>query len=487
MKSAVIDFCIGEHFAPLSLIESSGFTIGSDNQKYPVDDFISLIDQYDRPVMFVRNLSKVFQSIIEPMLIKNGFECKYCTGETFHPYTPPLKEKQYAPMIFGFDKVCMSIRFQNFKVYDTAPWLNSKHSFMNKLTREEIRMFDRLSEDTELKMTPSLEAWKRTKADITLSRNKIDLDIYQKLLGAYQGGIIQGLTGYYPEAFHYDVTSLYPFIVSITKRLPDMYHAFVAKEQMKVYPDCFAYWIRDENDGRYHCLDDDRETVPAGAIMMPLSLKNPYCSLMEAMFFEKNQCSKGQPEYEIRKKKINSFIGRIGKRMKENVFFPYCIKDEGRIIDKESAKRLPGYYKKDDPHVSNLAAYQYIIARSRIYMRCLIANAYERTGMNVIQINTDGFFTDIELPEEFYSTERYLGSLRFEYKAHDLIVFASNQYTCKEETCISGLASNYYDKKHLTYSIPILRHDYKKNVNYYSYQQFTLGGYYNDEEPDDME
>lgn len=488
MKSSVIDFCIGERFAPLSSIQSDYFIIGTDREtKYPVEDFLRLIDEYDRPVMFVRNLAKVFQSIIEPLLLREQFECKYCQGETFHPYTRPLSNKQYAPMIFGFDKLCMSIRFKNFKVYDTAPWLNIKHSFIEPLTKDQIKVFDHLSMDADLKMTPSLEAWKRTKVDITLSRNRINEDIYRELLGAYQGGIIQGMDGYYPTAFHYDVTSLYPFIVSITKRLPDMYNAFVTKEPMTVYPDAFAYWVQDENDGRYHCLDDDRKEVPAGSILMPLGLKNPYCKLMEDMFFEKNQYPKGRPEYEISKKKINSFIGRIGKRMKENIFSPFCIVNTGQIIDKEAANRLPGYYSKDDPHITNLAAYQYIIARSRVYMRCLIANAYERTGMNVIQINTDGFFTDIQLSDEFYSTERYLGSLRFEYQAHDLTVYNCNQYSCREEVCISGLPSTTFRKDARTYQIPILRHDYKNNLNYYSYQQFTLGGDYGNETDIDLE
>lgn len=96
----------------------------------------------------------------------------------------------------------------------------------------------------------------------------------------------------------------------------------------------------------------------------------------------------------------------------------------------------------------------------------------EKEGATVLQINTDGFFTNKPIS---YDKERFLGSLRFEYEAHNLTIFRCNQYACDEEVCIAGLPKELYVPGQSTYYIPAIEWDSKQNSYVYKNRKLTLG------------
>lgn len=169
--------------------------------------------------------------------------------------------------------------------------------------------------------------------------------------------------------------------------------------------------------------------APAGSYKAPLVIKNPYKKRMLELFEEKDKYPKGSARYQLSKLKVNGFIGRLARRNYQAVFYPYTYSTQGSVV--------PQFEFKQTRHI---ATYTYIIAKARECIIKHMTSAYEQ-GVNVLQVNTDGFFTDKPIAHD---EERFFGSLREEYVAHNLMFFACNQYVCDEEVCIAGLPKVFY-------------------------------------------
>lgn len=200
--------------------------------------------------MFVRQLNYTF-TFLEKELLKQGYECKYChdNGKGFHPYSCKLKEKSYAPVIFGKQRKCFNVRFANFKMYDAEKWLGSagNRNPFNLLSVEHYESLLELSNRKYLMTTPAKEAW-RDLLFVPLS-DEVKEDIYNNIEFGIQGGIIKGLPSYYKMAYHYDITSMYPYILSTINFFPALEYATYVTEPEIPNHEKFAYWIAPE----MHC------------------------------------------------------------------------------------------------------------------------------------------------------------------------------------------------------------------------------------------
>lgn len=438
-------------------MKASSVIIG--DEQISIKDFISRLNEYEEPIMFVRHLEYTFR-LLENELLKAGYICKYCKdkGKGYHHWSRRLKEKEYTPMIFGADRRCIQVKFANFKMYDAERWLGTNRDPFQRLTGSEKAYLYELSKNAALASTPSSNAWKNFRQNVAAVTTN-NQELYWNIEAGLQGGIIEGIPGYYKHAYHYDITSLYPYILSLIERFPciDLLKTTTADEIAN--HNKYAYWILSE-DGQYHC-DVDVTIVPAGSIKSPLLNKNIYKDMALSLYERKSNAKKGTCEYTIAKLEANSFIGRIIKKNYMSAYYPYCNNDIGVIKQNHERADI----------LRHIEEYTYLIARARSFMKKKVAMAKE-CGANIIQINTDGFFTDKPIP---YDEERFLGSLRFEYETHDLTIFACNQYVCSEEVCIAGLPKSLYVPGQKEFRYPILSYNHKTNRVEYMYKKLTLG------------
>lgn len=443
-------------------ISCSKYTIDNGKTWHDISTFGELIKNWDTPIMFVRHLNFIF-TLLQPEILKLGYKPRYCKdgGKGWHSWPRKLKEDEYEPRIWGEHRNTVLIRFANVKLYNADKWINAYRNPFDLLTEEEYKYLDKLSEDPELKQTPA------SNINIKLTNNAIqEMDIHYNLQAGVQGGVIDLFVPplqVIPVAYHYDITSMYPYILYSIDKLPLASTMTYIEEDERTNHKKYAYWILDESE-MYRC-NVSAAIAPAGSIKARLSMVNPYKTIMEELFQEKNNCKKGTPEYNVAKIKINSAIGLLNKRGYNSSFYPYVDSDEGRI------KPL-GYQSLLDLPRNRVCEYTYIIAKARHFILNHMAAA-EAQGAQVLQVNTDGFFTDKPIK---YDEERFLGSLRQEYVAHNLTFFACNQYACDEEVCISGLPRELYVPNKLSYSWPYIEWNRAKKCYVYSLRRITLGG-----------
>lgn len=253
---------------------------------------------------------------------------------------------------------------------------------------------------------------------------------------------------------------MYPYIVSNTTHLPDPTQAVVLEKPEKADHKHYAYWV----PPCYYC-DVESKAVPVDTIKMPLVVPNPYASRALQLYQEKANAKKGTLQYTVAKLKVNGFIGRI--IMRENIYDNYKYSDPTRDSEENSVTHAAIKHT-----LRPVEAYTYFIALARKYIKHLIERATGE-GCRIIQVNTDGFFTD--KPISFADEEKFLGSLRFEYEAHNLTIFACNQYACDEEVCIAGLPKGLYVPGQMYYEFPIITINTATQQPIWHIKSVTLG------------
>jgi hypothetical protein len=324
------------------------------------------------------------------------------------------------------------------------------------LEPNEIDYLLALSTLIELKSTPSSDAWKNFRNGKTCYLdNRFCYDIETGICG----GIIYGRKGFYKKAYHYDITSMYPYIVTSTALLPDPTQAVRLEKAEKADHKHYAYWV-----GAFYRCDVESKNIPANSIKMPLVLPNRYAETALQLYQVKAQAKKGTPQYTIAKLKVNSFIGRI--IMGEDIRNHYKYSDP--TFDDKNNQVVAAVNHPLRP----VEAYTYFIALARQYIKRLMKRAI-REGCRIIQVNTDGFFTD--KPISFADEEKFLGSLRFEYEAHNLTIFACNQYACDEEVCIAGLPKELYREGQTEYEFPTITINTATQQPIWRFRTVTLG------------
>ena len=442
-------------------IESSEITLDNGKTWMTISEFVSKLDEWETPLMFVRQLNYTF-AIIEKELLKQGYICKYCVdrGKGFHPYSSKLKEKTYAPIIFGKRRKCYYVRFSKFKMYDAEKWLGNgvyRNPF-SLLTSNEYAGLLKYSERKYLMSTPAKEAWR----DFTLLplSSEVDEQIYKDIEKGIQGGIISGEYSFHIIGWHYDITSMYPYILSTIDYFPNLLKAeYLTVPEMPDH-DHYAYWIAPG----MHCNTMTQEIIPVGSIKAPLTKVNCYKARALELYLDKRDAIKGTLQYDISKLKVNSFIGKIIQRTNlSESFYPYMGSDEGRV---------KGHYDVNKRE-RQVGEYTYLIAKARQYILEIMQAAREIVpDIKFFQINTDGFFTDKPIP---YDEEKWLGSLRQEYIGHNIHVFACNQYACDEEVCIAGLPKSLYVPGQIEYKFLTFSWSKEKNCYIYKCKKLTLG------------
>ena len=401
------------------------------------NELVKVLSTIETPILFVRNLHQMF-CFIEPALLAAGLMPQMCQdhGKGFHVWTHSLKPNQYAPVIKGnMKRECSMVKFSNFKMYDADPWLGNIRTPLTLLTSDEVNYLLALSEMALLKTTPSGQAW----SNFSIAEPHYnDLETYINIQSGVRGGIIQGKKGFYKVAYHYDVTSMYPHILASINRMPWYAAAEKIKESEKADHDHYAYWV----PPFYYC-DVTSEMMPADTIKMPLVVPNSYATPALQLYQAKACARKGTLQHTVAKLMVNSFIGRIIMRADKNTYFKYC--DRSYL-----EKVMPNFNDSTQRHYE---VYTYVIALARKRIKQLMNQAIAE-GCRIIQVNTDGFFTD--KPISFADSYVSLGSLRFEYEAHNLTIFACNQYACDEEVCIAGLPKGLYVPGQTYYEFPIM-------------------------------
>ena len=391
--------------------------------------------EWETPIMFVCHLDKLY-NYFGSFLESKGYKMKKANKE-FYARVDCLKNNEFC--FINNKSAALKVNDKLIKIYDTSAWLDTAKDPWEKLTSDEIKLFNNLSSKENLKSTPIQNV-----IPFNFFGNEVffDENMQRDIEAGIIGGIIIGEPAFYKTAYHYDITSLYPFIFSTTAQIPSTTTATYLERDEICDHDKYAYWILDE-DRLYHC-NLAAKIAPAGSIKMKLK-QTPlkYKEKILELYNNKSKEIRGTPEYIIAKRSCNALVGKMAQHKLNSSF-----------------RKMP-------------AAYSYIIARCRQHMMGLLERAMNE-GANVLQINTDGFFTD--LPISFYDSERFLGSLRYEYKATNLYIYASNQYSCDQEVCIAGLPKKVFVNGQRTYNIftVVKKHD----KYYYSYRHFTLGGIY---------
>ena len=393
--------------------------------------------QWSTPIMFVCHLSQLYR-YFGKFLETLGYKQRKGNNE-FYMRTDCLKNYEYC--FLTSVHMVMKINDRLIQVFDANKWLNDTKDPWSKLTQEELDMFDELSMQEDLKPTPTQNAipYNFFKEEVYFNE-----DLQREIEAGIQGGIIEGKPNFYKIAYHYDVTSLYPYIVSIIKKIPLTSTAkFIDKDEICDHKH-YAYWIINQDDCLYHC-NIAAQIAPAGSIKMFLGpMPSKYTNKINELYDKKSKNERNTPEYIIAKRSCNAFIGKMAQRKMHS-------------------------YRRKMP-----AAYTYIIAHCRQHIINLM-NQAKSEGARILQVNTDGFFTD--LPISFYDKKRFLGSLRYEYKATNLYIYACNQYSCDQEVCIAGLPKDkFIPNRSIFEPYKLFTIIPKKNKCCYGYKKFTLGG-----------
>ena len=412
-------------------------------------------------IVWISHLNYTFR-FFEPILLKRGWKNKYCQdkGNGWHPYCAKLKPLNYTLQLWGEERSCSAFKYTNkngktIRVLNASKWIRGAELGLYKLNENDAAFLSGLN---PLKNTPAATA----KAKIgKLERNKsFDLSIFYSLKTAIEGGLIDLYVpkgSYYKTAYHYDITSLYPSILCSIDFFPAIEFATYTTAAEKADHKHNAYWIW-TND-RYLC-DVESEIIPEGSIKMPLYMRNNVKQNVLALFEQKQSLTKGTVAYNEIKIELNGFIGTLIQRDYINDFYPYVNNDKDIILTstKKSFKQL-------------YEVYEYIIALARKRIKTELRKAREQ-GAEVLQVNTDGFFTDKPIQ---YDAEKSLGSLRFEYEAHNLILYACNQYVCDEEICIAGLPAEYYEPNKIDFEYRIMTYDKRQKAVIFGTKKMTLG------------
>lgn len=456
------------------LIFEEGATVEPDQfyaqkQFYNIEEFPAFLEAITDPYTFIPNLSYVWPTI-EKILRRNGWQAKTCEdhGKGFHKYTNILKYHCYAPCLFGRHDgqsgiKCTEVKFSNTRLLDADPWFKNVDKF-EPIDEDMHAFLSEISQLPECPKTPKAKAWSGDKQKKFLQA-KVDPKVLKNkpwLMPAVEGGKVWANCHYLltpiSKAYHYDITSLYPYAVTLAHHLPNINTVQILNKEEAVDDTKYAYWIQQEN-GSYKCRVG-LSTVPAGSIKMYLGDDNILVPVVDELFKQKNAAPKGSAAYNVAKLEVNSFIGALIQRSSPNKAYRYVdVYDEDEDVVKNFGNdaRYPHYY-------------EYIIALARHVLDQYLERANE-IGAIIYQVNTDGFFTSEPIP---YDKERFLGSLRQEYVAHNLIVFKANAYACDEEICIAGMNPKYYEDNVLRYDLPEIRWDPKQFCYVYYYKDFKL-------------
>lgn len=444
-----------------SVVQIDAATLDIGKTYISLDKAVEEMEQTNDDIVWILHLDYMFR-FFEPILIKRGWINKYCQdkGTGWHPYTHALKPLNYTVQLWSEKRICTGFKYSNklgkaIRVLDASKWIKGADCGLYHINEKDAAF---LKELNPLKNTPAATAIE--KIGKFQRRGNMDLNIFYDLKTAVEGGIIRlyvPKNSFFETAYHYDITSLYPSILYNINLFPDITTAVKTTEVEKANHNKYAYWIW--RDNRYVC-DIESEEIPVDSIKMLLLLPNNLKQNILNLFNEKNNSKRGTVKYNEIKIELNGFIGTLIKRNYVNTFYPYTNNDE--IFTLSTTKVAP---------IQLYEIYEYIIAlaRKRITeeMRKAIAQ-----GAKILQVNTDGFFTDKPIQ---YDAAKTLGSLRFEYQAHNLYLYACNQYVCDEEICIAGLPAEYYEPNKTEFEYRIITYNKTTKQLIFDTKKITLG------------
>lgn len=332
-------------------------------------------------------------------------------------------------------------------IYDCSAWCQEHPLMDERFSEEEWKILNNI-EHNKSNTSPATQNFTVIQNFTKKLDNKDPLNLRPLLCNAgdhYTGGYITGKPCFYEHAYHYDYSSFYPSLLVSLDYLPNLSEA---KGPIKVTNFNFKNFMYVEEDG-YIIFNESNNPV----YIIPLNIRNPFKNFITGLYEQKKVLPKDSAERYIIKLRLNSLIGLF--TISRPVKYYYT-----------STGQYNGYTTTRRKDWSEWFCYITALGRNKFNE---LMNEYP--DVNFLQINTDGFFTDKPIQCD---TSEFLGSLRLEYEAHNLYIYAGNQYACDEEICIAGLPKQLYEvgKIHYKWKVPIIDKDHNFII---TDRQFALG------------
>lgn len=420
-----------------------------------IDEFFNDIDTFDE-TNHIAHLSIIYP-IIEPYIIKH-YNMRCNKGKNYTTVQARfLKPNEYAVKMYTTDgssakkvdyfmlnhggRVIYFINFDNFAEY---------HNINEHYSTDEIELQTYFAETDMRKTSPTAAALDELNAE-TIPKNGTNgkgfsntvnadlvnpfLVILLRSLNNNPAIITAPYIGHIDKAYGYDINSMYPAVLVSMEHLPDMQQAVIATKQ-GILPD------------NYYAVNFDGIKMPGDSfnqgdwILPPESRDNPLKQFMLNKYEEKRQLKTiGGAQYRFFKMKMNCIIGNFAVKSHSRIYYNYCADNEGKY-------NAP---KKTIPRIEiNII----VTALARKLIAAWMDFAQSQ-GCTILQVNTDGFITDIPIPGVEYNLE--LGELRLDKVLTNLDIYEMNRYTSNETVCISGLPKNLYKPGVTIYKFEIIQ------------------------------
>lgn len=225
-------------------------------------------------------------------------------------------------------------------------------------------------------------------------------------------GVTEEGYGFHECVYDYDCNSMYPYILSKLRWLPDMAKAVYYKELPTDVP--LDQYCLCETPQRMMEMLLPTDVVPLrteGWLVPVKGFQNPWAYNMFSAYEKKKKLKQeGGPAYRFFKMEMNSFIGTFAQRFRRN-------RREIFILVTTMARR----------HLQNKMQF-----------------AMER-GCHILAANTDGFITDRPIPNFRDSDE--LGGWRLDKVLHNATIYEYNRIVSDEGITLAGLPASCYDKE----------------------------------------
>lgn len=426
-----------------------------DNGKTWIDIYDFLDDNKNNSNIWCANLQVYGWLLIKVLKDMNFTEEKVRTGKQFRTPSLAYKENCFCIKIKNHDieEIHISEPYC-IGIFDCSGWFKEKPLVNENHLEEEWNFINQIEHNKD-NVSPITELVKVINSKTRNIDNSDPLNLRPLLKDTEDhtcGGFIEGIPGFYKKLYHYDYTSYYPSILYNLKYLSNLAEA---EGPMIVDKYDFDNYMYVSSGG---CIT----FYPLGGEVykVPLNIPNPFRSYIEILYNRKAKASKDSTEHFISKLHLNSLIGLFTMTRNSNLYTDL----EGKCIadNKKTRKDWSEWFC-------------YITAKGRNNFG-KIFKVIEDLGGEVVQVNTDGLFTTV--PIDFMcDKEKGLGSLRSEYEAHNVYVFAGNQYACDEEVCIAGLPKKLYKPNQRYYEWITAKFD--KQGNYTPFiSSLTLGRQY---------
>lgn len=225
-------------------------------------------------------------------------------------------------------------------------------------------------------------------------------------------GVTEEGYGFHECIYDYDCNSMYPYILSKLRWLPDMAQAVYYKELPTDVP--LDQYCLCETPQRMMEMLLPTDVIPPnteGWLVPVKGFQNPWSyNMFNAYEKKKKLKQEGGPAYRFFKMEMNSFIGTFAQRGKGN-------RREIFILVTTMARR----------HLMN----QMQLALDK--------------GCHILAANTDGFITDRPIPNFRDSDE--LGGWRLDKELHNATIYEYNRIVSDEGITLAGLPASCYDKE----------------------------------------